>query len=126
YRPGYYGEKEYARFNATERERQLEEALRAEDPITEIPMADEINYFQISSAEYYVPVSVRMPGSELTRARPSGTTKADIDVIREIKDEYGVTMRNARDRVEFDLDPARAAEIARRSIQYETGFTLLP
>ena len=126
YRPGYYGEKEYARFNATERERQLEEALRAEDPITEIPMAAEINYFQISSAEYYVPVSVRMPGSELTRARPSGTTKADIDVIREIKDEYGVTMRNARDRLEFTLDSSKAAEIARRSIQYETGFTLLP
>jgi VWFA-related protein len=126
YRPGYYGEKEYAKFNATERERQLEEALRAEDPLTEIPMAVEINYFQISSAEYYVPISVRMPGSELTRPRPTGTTKADIDVIREIKDEFGVTMRNARDRIEYDLDPAKAAEVSRRSIQYETGFSLLP
>jgi hypothetical protein len=126
YRPGYYGEKEYAKFNATERERQLEEALRAEDPVTDIAMAMEINYFQISSAEYYVPISVRMPGSELTRPRPSGTTKADIDIIREVKDEYGVTMRNARDRVEFDIDVAKAAQVSRRSIQYETGFTLLP
>ena len=44
---------------------QLEEALKAEDPITDIPMAVEVNYFQISGAEYFVPVSVRMPGSEL-------------------------------------------------------------
>ncbi len=126
YRAGYYGAKEYNKFNATDKERQLEEALRAEDPITDIPMAAEINYFQISSAEYFVPVSVRMPGSELTRPRPQGDTHAEIDMIGEIKDEYGVTIRNARDKLEFKLDPARAAEVARRPIQYETGFSLLP
>ncbi len=126
YREGYYGAKDYSKFNSTDKERQLEDALKAEDPITEIPMAMEINYFQISSAEYFVPVSVRMPGSELTRPRPSGSTKAEIDMIGEIKDEYGVTIRNAKDYLEFKLDPAKAVEVARRPIQYETGFSLLP
>jgi VWFA-related protein len=126
FRPGYYGAKEWAKFNDFDKERHLEEALRLEDPITEIPMAMEINYFQLSSAEYFVPVSVRMPGSELARPRPSGEAKAVIDMIGEIKDEYGVTMRNARDKLEFKLDPAKAADVARRPIQYETGFTLLP
>jgi len=126
FRPGYYGAKEWAKFNEFDRERHLEEALRLEDPITEIPIAMEINYFQVSSAEYFVPISVRMPGSELARPRPAGDTKAVIDMIGEIKDEYGVTMRNARDKLEFKLDPAKAAEVARRPIQYETGFTLLP
>jgi VWFA-related protein len=126
YRAGYYGGKEWAKFNDADKERQLEEALRFEDPITEIPMALEINYFQVSSAEYFVPISVRMPGSELTRPRPAGDTKAIIDIIGEIKDDYGVTMRNARDRLEFKLDAAAAAEAARRPIQYETGFTVLP
>jgi VWFA-related protein len=126
YRPGYYGAKEWAKFNDFDKERHLEEALRLEDPITDIPMAMEINYFQVSGAEYFVPVSVRMPGSELARPRPAGDTKAIIDMIAEIKDEYGVTMRNARDKLEFKLDPSKAAAVARRPIQYETGFTLLP
>ncbi len=55
-----------------DKERQLEEALKLEDPITDIPMAMEVNYFQLNRAEYFVPVSVRMPGSELARARPNG------------------------------------------------------
>jgi VWFA-related protein len=126
HRAGYYGAKEWAKFNDFDKDRQLEEAMRLEDPITDIPMAIEVNYFQISSAEYFVPVSVRMPGSELARPRPSGSTKADIDILAEIKDEYGVTMRNSRDRLEFKLDSATAADVARKPIQYETGFTVLP
>jgi VWFA-related protein len=126
YRQGYYGNKDYSKFNAFDKERQLVEALRLEDPITEIPMAMELNYFQISSVEYFVPISIRMPGSELARQRPNGSSRALIDMIGEIKDEYGVTMRNSRDKVEFTLDPADAGRVARRPIQFETGFSLLP
>jgi VWFA-related protein len=126
YRPGYYGAKVWEKFNAYDKERHLEEALRLEDPITEIPIAVEVNYFQVSSAEYFVPISVRMPGSELARPRPAGDTKAVIDMLAEIKDEYGVTMRNSRDRIEFKLGSAAAIEAARRPIQYEAGFSVLP
>jgi hypothetical protein len=126
YRPGYYAPKAYAKFNATERERQLEDALRAEDPITEISMAVDVNFFRLNSAEYFVPVSVRMPGNELTRSRQDGSARADIDMIGEIKDTYGVTIRNAKDKLQFTLDPARAAQVTHRQIQYETGFTVLP
>jgi len=125
-RAGYYGAKEWAKFNEFDKDRQLEEAMRLEDPITDIPIAMEINYFQISSAEYFVPISVRMPGSELARPRPAGDTKAIIDMLGEVKDEYGVTMRNSRDKLEFKLDPATAAAVTRRPIQYETGVSLLP
>jgi hypothetical protein len=89
-------------------------------------MALEVNYFQLNPAEYFVPVSVRMPGSELTRPRPGGAVHAIVDVIGEIKDEYGVTIRNAKDKLEFTLNAAAATQVARRPIQYETGFTLLP
>lgn len=126
YRAGYYAPKEYAKFNATEKERQLEDALRTADPITDIPMAMEVNYFQLNGSEYFVPVSVRIPGSELTRPRANASTTDIVDMIGEIKDDYGVTIRNAKDQLKFTLDPARAAEVARRPIQYETGFTLLP
>lgn len=126
YRAGYYAPKEYAKFNATEKERQLEDALRTADPMTDIPMAMEVNYFQLNGSEYFVPVSVRIPGSELTRPRANASTTDIVDMIGEIKDDYGVTIRNAKDQLKFTLDPARAAEVARRPIQYETGFTLLP
>jgi VWFA-related protein len=124
YRPGYYGEKDFSRFNRADKERQLAEALRLEDPITDIPMAIEVNYFQINTAEYFVPVSVRMPGSELAQARSSGASQVDIDMIGEIKDEYGVTYRNVRDLIRIPIDQAGSA--ASRLIQYETGFTVLP
>jgi VWFA-related protein len=126
YRPGYYAPKEYAKFNATDKERQLEDALRAEDPITEIPMALNVNYFRLNSAEYFVPVSVRMPGSDLVRPRPDGSARGEIDMMGEIKDDYGVTIRNAKDKLQFTLDPGHAAQVAHRQIQYETGFTVLP
>jgi hypothetical protein len=126
YRRGYYGEKTFATFTAADKERQLADALRLEDPITDIPMAMEVNYFKVSRAEYFVPVSVRMPGSGLARARTGGRVHADIDIIGEIKDEFGVTVRNARDRLSFTLDGAAAARAAARPIQYEAGFTLLP
>jgi VWFA-related protein len=126
YRQGYYGEKDYSKFNAFDKERQLSEALRLEDPITDVPMALELNYFQISSVEYFVPISVRMPGGDLARLRPDGSSKSRIDMIGEIKDEYGVTMRNWRDLIEFSLDQNEAGRVASRPIQYETGFSLLP
>lgn len=126
YRPGYFGDKEFSKFTKADKERQLEDALRLENPITDIPMAAEVNYFQLNSAEYYIPVSVRMPGSELTRPKPGGTAQAEIDMIGEVKDPYGVTIQNIRDTLAFTLDAAKAADVAKRPIQYETGFTLLP
>jgi len=131
YRAGYYAGKVFEKFTAADKERQLSDALRLEDPITEIPIALEVNYFQLSQAEYFVPVSVRMPGSELTRARsirgfrlqaegfrPQAEARVAIDMIGELKDEHGVTHRNVRDRIEI---PATSG-----SVQYETAFTVLP
>jgi hypothetical protein len=126
YRAGYYGDKEFSKFTTADKERQLAEALKLDNPITDIPMAMEVNYFQLNPAEYYVPVSVRMPGSELTRPKPGGTTKVEIDMIGEVKDPYGVTIRNLRDTIALPLDAAKAADVAKRPIQDETGCTLLP
>lgn len=126
YRAGYYGEKDFSKFNRTEKERQLAEALKLEDPITEIPMAMEVNYFQISRAEYFVPISVLMPGSELTRSLAVGASSVDIDMIGEIKDEHLVTYRNVRDRVRISLNRGAGRVTANQMIQYETGVTVLP
>ena len=127
YRPGYYGDKEFSKFTAADKERQLEEALMLGDPITEITIALEVNFFQLNSAEYFVPVSVKIPGSELNLARRRGAARTEIDFIGEVKDEAGAfTNTNLRDKAEFKLDDKTAEQFSRSPIQYQFGFTVLP
>jgi VWFA-related protein len=126
FRQGYYGDKEFARLTSVDKERQLEEALMLENPITDIPIAMEVNYFQLNRAEYFVPVAVKIPGSELALARRRGAQRTVIDFIGEIKDEFGGTVQNVRDRLDIRISDETAGQLAKRPIQYETGFTLLP
>src|SRR4029077_19096712 len=81
YRQGYFADKEFGKFSAADKERQLEEALMLDNPITEITIAMELNYFQLNRAEYFVPVAVKMPGSELALARRGGAQRTVIDFI---------------------------------------------
>lgn len=127
YRQGYYAEKEFKKFNGADRERQLEEALMLEDPITELTVAMEIDYFQLNRAEYFVPLVVKIPGRELVLAKRGGAQYTRIDFIGEIKDKIAdTTVSNVRDKVKIRLSDATAAELAHRPIEYDTGYTLLP
>jgi VWFA-related protein len=126
YRHGYYAGKQFSQFTAADKERQLQDALMLGDPITDLTIATEVNYFQLNSAEYFVPVAVKIPGSELVLARRRGAERTVIDFIGEVKDESDVTVANVRDKVEMSLTGQTAAELAKRPVQYDTGFTLLP
>jgi VWFA-related protein len=126
YRQGYYAGKEFKKFTTVDKERQLIDALMLGDPITELTIAMEVNYFQLNSAEYFVPVVAKIPGSELALARKGGAEHTLIDFIGEVKDEYNVTVANVRDKADIKLTGATAAQLAKQPIQYDTGFTLLP
>ena len=126
FRSGYFADKTWAKLSAADRERQLEEALMLENPVTDITIAMELNYFQLNRAEYFVPVGVKIPGSELVLAKRGGAPRTVIDFIGEVKDDYGITIQNVRDKLDIRLSADTASQLARRPIQYETGFTLLP
>jgi len=127
YRQGYYADKEFSKFTAVDKERQLEDALMLEDPVTELSIAMEIDRFQLNRAEYFVPIIVKIPGRELALAKRGGAEHTLIDFVGEIKDLVGgTTVSNVRDNVNIKLSDATAAELARRPIEYDTGFTLLP
>jgi len=127
YRRGYYAGKEFSKFTAADKERQLEDALMLDDPITELTIAMEIDYFQLNRAEYFVPIVVKIPGRELAIAKRGGAEHTLIDFIGEIKDDYGgATVTNVRDKVNIKLSDATALELSKRPIEYDTGFTLLP
>jgi len=127
YRPGYYAGKEFSKFNDVDRERQLEDALMLEDPITDLTIAMEIDYFQLNRAEYFVPIIVKIPGRELALAKRGGAEYTRIDFVGEIKDLVGgTTVSNVRDNISQKLSNFTAAQLAKRPIEYDTGFTLLP
>ncbi len=127
FRQGYYAGKEFGKFNSADKERQLEDALMLDDPITDLTIAMEINYFQLNRAEYFVPIVVKIPGRELALAKKGGSEHTLIDFVYEIKDIYGGnTVSNNRDNVNIKLADATAAELAHRPIEYDSGFTLLP
>jgi VWFA-related protein len=127
FRQGYFAGKEFSKFTTVDKERQLEDALMLGDPITDLTIAIEINYFQLNRAEYFVPIVVKIPGRELALAKRGGADHTLIDFVGEVKDLYGgTTVTNVRDNVNIKLSDATASELAKQPIEYEAGFTLLP
>jgi len=126
YRQGYFGGREWNKFTTADKERQLLDALMQGDFITDLTIQMEVNYFQLNSAEYYVPLVAKIPGSELALARRRGAEHTEIVFIGEVKDEYNATITNLRDHVDVKLSGETAAELAHRPIEYEAGFVVLP
>lgn len=127
YRQGYYASKDFSHFNEADKERQLEDALMLGDPITDLTVSMEINYFQLNRAEYYVPIVAKIPGRELALAKKLGSEHTVIDFVCEIKDDFGgTTVSNIRDSVNIKLSDQTAAELAHQPIEYDAGVTLLP
>ncbi|MFZ0819121.1 MAG: VWA domain-containing protein [Candidatus Acidiferrales bacterium] len=127
YRQGYFAGKVFGKFTTADKERQLEDALMLEEPITELTISMEIDYFQLNRAEYFVPIIMKIPGRELALAKRGGAEHTLIDFIGEIKDAYGGrTVTNLHDKVNIKLSDATALELVKRPIEYDTGYTILP
>jgi beta-lactamase regulating signal transducer with metallopeptidase domain len=112
--------------DSADKEKQLEEAFLRSDPITDIKIAMEINYFQLNRAEYFVPLTINIPGSELVLARNSGAEQTSFDFVSQTKDSFGTVIQNTREKISMNLNGAAAAQLASTPLEYDTGFTLLP
>jgi VWFA-related protein len=126
HRQGYYADKDWHRMNGEDKEQQLKEAIAAGDPVTDLPLALEVDFFRIGPTSYFVPVSVRVPGSvvELAAKGNGGTTK--IDFLGQIQDETKAVVGNVRDFITITLDQENKERAAKRIYQYDAGFTLEP
>ena len=73
-------------------------------------------------------VVVNIAGAELMTARKpgSGAGRAELDLIGEIKDSNGRTLKTLRDRVTVKLGAAVRERLAAGLVEYDTGYTLLP
>jgi hypothetical protein len=90
YRQGYFAGKEFGKFNSTDKERQLQEALMLGDPMTDLSVAMEVDYFRLARDRYFVPVTVKIPGSDMELATARGSESTKLDFIGEVRDAKGV------------------------------------
>ena len=86
YRNGYYAGKVFAKFTSGDKERQLEEALTLGDPVSELPLALEVDYFRVAQNRYLVPISLKIPGSVLALAKKGGKQSTDFDFIGQVRE----------------------------------------
>jgi VWFA-related protein len=128
YRHGYFASKTFGKQDASDKERQLSDALMLGDPITDIEVKAEIDYFRLARDRYFVPVEVKIPGSDLEMAKHGNAERTRLDFIGVVKDSKGEVTGggNVRDYVDLELKGDKAAEITKHPIAYDTGFTLKP
>jgi VWFA-related protein len=127
YRHGYYAGKQFQKFTSSDKERQLTEALMLSDPVTDLNIVAEIDYFRLARDRYFVPISVKIPGSELVLAKKGGAEKTSIDFVGQITDpKTGKTVQNVRDMVDIKLTGQTAADLSKHPIAYDPGYVLAP
>lgn len=126
YRAGYYANKEWKKFNASDKERQLEEALDLGDPVNELALALEVDYFRLNKNSYFVPITVKIPGSAIGLSKKGARQTADLDFIGQVRDDKAKLVSGVRDTITVKLSDLDAQQLGRRALQYDTGLTLAP
>ncbi len=124
YRPGYYAPADFKHQKTEDREQALSDQLHSDLPAVDISMYLEAFYFRQNANSYYVPMSLIVPGSQIPFTRTKDQDKATLDVIAQVKNAQGLAVGNVRDTIKLAVDGATG--VARRNIQYSTGFTLAP
>ncbi len=126
YRHGYFAEKDFSKFTSADRESQLQQALILGDPITDLTLAAEVNYFRLARDRYFVPLSVKIPGSEIALAKSKGNAKTDLDFVAQLRNSKDQIQSQVADTITIQLAQSSLTELNNRAIAYDTGFTAPP
>jgi hypothetical protein len=96
------------------------------DPLTDLSLSAEIDYFRLARDRYFVPFSVKIPGAEIALAKSRGHAQTEFEFIGQVRDERSKLVAVVRDGIRIKLAEETAAQLASRPIAYDTGFTLAP
>ncbi len=124
HRNGYYATRDFQHSGKDDRERQLQDQLMTDLSSTDLTVWMTTSFFRLSDDRFYVPVSIAVPGSEIPFAQSSTQDRATIDVIGLMRDTQQRPVGQLRDTVKLAVQPTQ--EVKRKTVQYETGFTLPP
>jgi VWFA-related protein len=126
YRQGYYAPTTFRRMSDEDKDAQLEQALLSENPVTDLPMAVEVDYFRTDKGKYFVPVTVKIPGSALSFRNKGTKAATELDFLANVLDARSRPVATVRDTIPLKVSETTAGEVVRKSIQYDTGVTLAP
>jgi len=71
----------------------------------------EVDYFRLARTSYFVPVAVKIPGSDIELARHGNSESTRLDFIGQVKDAKGAIAGNVRDFIEVKLKDEAAQPI---------------
>lgn len=124
YRPGYYATADFKHQKTEDREQALDDQMRSDSPATDVPLYLQALFFRESGNRAFVPVSLIVPGSAIPFLKNGDRSKATLDIVGEVKNAAGILVGNIRDNIKLALTADQ--QVARKNIQYSTGFTLAP
>jgi VWFA-related protein len=124
YRSGYYAPTTFAKTTGADREAQLAQALASENPLTDLPIAVEVDYFRLEKTRYFVPISVKIPGSALAFRKKGTNDATELDFIAQVRDGRGQTSLTVRDTIPLKLDEGTAGHLSHGQVEYDTGGVL--
>jgi VWFA-related protein len=138
YRPGYYAPADFKHQKTEDRELALTEQMHSDVPATDVALYLQALYFRQppptrqsrdpnapkDTQEFYIPISLVVPGSQIPFVKNGDRDKASIDILGRVQNAQGIAVGNVRDTIKLALDASQQVE--RRNIQYSTGFTLAP
>lgn len=127
YRQGYFATKSFNSLSKSDREAQLQEAMVSERPFSELPFVLEANYFRVDEKRLFLPVSLKLPGSDVPFFKKGEKERAEFEFIGEIRGgQKNEPVSSVRDTIRIDLSEQTYQQVANSTIQYQAGFYLNP
>ena len=126
YRDGYFGPTSFARMREADKEAQLSQALLSDNPVTDLPIAAEVDYFRLDNNKYFVPITAKIPGSALAFRGKGSKEATELDFIAEVRDAHDRPAATVRDTIPLKVAADVAGQVTQKAIQYDTGVTLSP
>lgn len=127
YRNGYWAPRDFQHLQKEDRNQQLADALREENPEVDLPIAVETAMFRITDQQVYVPISAKLSSSALDWARKHDKREAQFDFAAEVLAvPSGKSVAALRDTITVHLDEQRFQQVNRSSLVYQGGVVLAP
>jgi VWFA-related protein len=127
YRNGYWAPRDFQHLQREDRNQQLADALREENPEVDLPIAVETAMFRINDQQVYVPISAKLSSSALDWAKKQDKREAQFDFAAEVLAvPSGKSVAALRDTITVHLDKQRFQQVNRSSLVYQGGVVLAP
>jgi len=127
FREGYYGPKDFGIYSTEDRERQLDEAMRSQSALVELPIAVETAWFRLDRDRVFVPISAKLASSALQWAQKSGRREVQFDFIAEMRQaQSNRAVGELRDTITVRLDDERFQQVQQNALVYQGGMIVPP